>query len=49
MSGMSIVQSPTEIGCGPPRNSVTMMALIVIVFMNSARKNSANRMPSTRC
>ena len=28
-------------GCGPPRNSVTMIALIVIVFMNSARKNRA--------
>ena len=31
-------------GCGPPKNSVTMTPLIVIVFMNSARKNSAKRM-----
>ena len=28
---------------GPPRNSVTMMADIVTVFMNSARKKSAKR------
>ena len=28
---------------GPPKNSVTMIADIVIVFMNSARKNSAKR------
>ncbi len=28
---------------GPPRNKVTTMADIVIVFMNSAMKNSANR------
>ena len=44
ISGMSSVVSPILTGCGPPRNNVTMMALIVIVFMNSARKNSANRM-----
>ena len=25
------------IGCGPPKNRVTITALIVIVFMNSAR------------
>ncbi len=31
-------------GCGPPKNNVTMTPLIVTVFMNSARKNSANRM-----
>ena len=31
-------------GCGPPKNSVTMTPLIVTVFMNSARKNSAKRM-----
>ena len=29
---------------GPPRNSVTMMADIVMVFMNSAMKNRAKRM-----
>ena len=28
---------------GPPKNSVTMIADIVIVFMNSARKKSAKR------
>ena len=28
---------------GPPRNSVTTIADMVIVFMNSARKNSAKR------
>ena len=28
---------------GPPRNSVTMIADMVTVFMNSARKNSAKR------
>ena len=44
MSGMSSVVSPILTGCGPPKNSVTMMPLIVIVFMNSARKNSAKRM-----
>ena len=36
--------SPNLTGCGPPKNSVTMTPLIVIVFMNSARKNSAKRM-----
>ena len=29
---------------GPPKKSVTTMADIVMVFMNSARKNSAKRM-----
>uniref|UniRef100_A0A6J7P2P8 Unannotated protein n=1 Tax=freshwater metagenome TaxID=449393 RepID=A0A6J7P2P8_9ZZZZ len=43
-SGTSAVQPPILIGCGPPRNNVTMIALIVIVFMNSARKKSAKRM-----
>ena len=38
------VPLPKLIGCGPPKNSVTMTPLIVIVFMNSARKNSAKRM-----
>ena len=28
---------------GPPKNRVTVMADMVIVFMNSARKNRANR------
>src|SRR3954447_21872315 len=32
-----------RMGCGPPKKRVTMMALMVTVFMNSARKNSANR------
>ncbi len=31
-------------GCGPPKNRVTITALIVTVFMNSARKNRAKRM-----
>src|SRR5258706_16361311 len=31
-------------GCGPPKNKVTITPLIVTVFMNSARKNNANRM-----
>ena len=30
---------------GPPRNNVTAIALIVITFMNSARKKIAKRMP----
>src|SRR3954453_20268463 len=30
---------------GPPRNSVTAIADIVMTFMNSARKKIANRMP----
>ena len=38
MTGMS-----NERAGGPPRNSVTMMADIVTVFMNSARKKSAKR------
>src|ERR1700679_1707598 len=29
---------------GPPKNRVTVMADMVMVFMNSARKNRANRM-----
>ena len=29
--------------CGPPKNKVTMMPLMVMVFMNSAKKNSPNR------
>ena len=42
MNGMSSVVLPMVIGCGPPKNNVTMKALIVIVFMNSARKKRAN-------
>src|SRR5690242_20512187 len=30
---------------GPPRNNVTAIALIVMTFMNSARKKIAKRMP----
>src|SRR5689334_24645083 len=30
---------------GPPRNNVTAIALMVITFMNSARKKIAKRMP----
>ena len=36
---------PKKIGpAGPPKNSVTMIADIVMTFMNSAKKNSAKRM-----
>ena len=39
------VLSPIVGPDGPPRNSVTAIAHIVIRFMNSARKKIANRMP----
>ena len=43
-SGPQIQSGPKKVGpAGPPRNSVTMIADIVTVFMNSARKNSAKR------
>ena len=43
-TGPQIHAGPKKVGpAGPPRNSVTMIADIVIVFMNSARKKRAKR------
>ena len=42
---LSLARKPRLGPDGPPRNSVTAIADIVMTFMNSARKKIANRMP----
>ena len=45
LTKLSAARKPSAGPDGPPRNSVTAIADIVMTFMNSARKKIANRMP----
>ena len=45
LTKLSLPRNPSPGPDGPPRNSVTATADIVMTFMNSARKKIANRMP----
>src|SRR6516165_7726220 len=45
LSGFVDDKKPNKGPDGPPRNSITAIADIVMTFMNSARKKIANRIP----
>src|SRR5437879_13813018 len=43
--GTQLVSAPSQGACQPPKNITTVSALIRIMFMYSARKNSAKLIP----